>query len=237
MTEARIHDALLMHFRRALTHFASFLISRKRANNLRKFFTSSIFLETWGRCTSEPHQRPKEEIATPESMSWIVVIAGSLFSTVEGCRSSHLSAEFQEKEKPATGASSLTQWQSTGWEIGRGRLFYLTYTNYENRLSQRSGRRFEFLPRQVFPQGLMPPCRADMSNTLALNCPCEVCCGMHRSCKTCLLNLTGMEQWGDSRKIEKSLLSYPNCRYRTNTVTNWSARRFLAEPLPVSELK
>ena len=53
----------------------------------------------------------------------------------------------------------------------------------ENVWIQRSSQRFQFLPRQVFPEGLLPSCRTDMSHTLAQNCHCEFCCGMHRTCK------------------------------------------------------
>ena len=42
----------------------------------------------------------------------------------------------------------------------------------------------KFLPRQVFPEGLMSSCRADMSNTLAQNGHCELLSGVYQSAKT-----------------------------------------------------
>ena len=38
------------------------------------------------------------------------------------------------------------------------------------------------------------------THTLAQNCHCELCCGMHLTCKTLPLHLTGMGRWRDPRK-------------------------------------
>ena len=64
----------------------------------------------------------------------------------------------------------------------------------ENVWIQRSSQRFQFLPRQVFPEGLMSSCRADMSDTLAQTGHCELWSGMYRTCKKQLSHLKRLDK-------------------------------------------
>ena len=72
---------------------------------------------------------------------------------------------------------------------------------------QRSGQGFRFLPWQVFPEGLMSSCRADISDTLAQNGHCELWkwnySGMYRTCK---------KQLGHLKRLDKVFEGKPHAR-------------------------
>ena len=94
---------------------------------------------------------------------------------------------------PRTAASCLTQSDRRDETRKKANCFTLLRWLTRLKLSiQRSSRLFKFLPSQVFPQGLMSSCRADMSHTLAQNCHCELWSGAYPTCKKSPVHLTGM---------------------------------------------
>ena len=64
--------------------------------------------------------------------------------------------------------------------------------------------------------GAMP---ALSQNTLAQNCHCDPCCGMHLTCKNTPLHLTGMGRWKDPTKFQEATIAIASAE--SNQIGSW----------------
>ena len=188
----------------------------------------------------------KRKVTIPASMSWYLEIhvecavkswnVSRATLKKEGWRSWHLQMHKDpvEKVKPSTAAHCLTNRQATG----------------ETR--KMASQRIQHPTRGVFPEGLTASFRTDGSNTLAQNCHCEFCCGMHLTCKNASItpDRSGLMKWlakmqeatiaiaSVAEKVKK-LLGQTDCENRAGKSVNsktQSTWRFLAWPLAIRRM-
>ena len=88
------------------------------------------------------------------------------------------------------------------------------------------------------PEGLTASCRTDVSNTLAQNCHCEFCCGMHRTCKNTSIkpDRNGSVKGPERYQGAASAIASVGAKLKLlEKKFKWSSCRFLASPVATNK--